>query len=306
MSGVITTGSLPKLLWPGLNRIWGMTYEQWDAGAEWRQIFDTQKSDKNYEEDVGLTGFGLAPVKNEGDSIAFDTMKQGYVSRYQNVTYALGFIITQEEIEDCQYAQVAAQRTKGLAFSMNQTRENVAANILNRAFNAGYPGGDGVSLVNALHPIENGSFSNTLTNAADLSEAALEQAAIDIAGFVDNRGNRIKIMPNKLVIPRQLAFEATRLLKNSQWRPETANRDINAMFVLNTFPGGIIVNHYLTDPDAWFILTNCPGGLKCMDRIATEFADDNDFDTTNMKYRARARYSYGWNDPRGIFGSPGA
>lgn len=306
MSGVITTGSFPKLLWPGLNKIWGMTYQEWENGAEWKQIFEIAKSDKNYEEDVGVTGLAMAPIKNEGDSVQYDTMKQGFVSRYQNITYALGFIISQEEIEDCQYAQMGAQRTRSLAFSMHQTREHVAANILNRAFNSSYKGGDGVSLVNSLHPIENGTFSNTTAFPSDLSEAALEQAAIDIWGFVDPRGNRISILPNKLLVPRQLIFEATRILKNERWRPDTANRDINAMAVLNTFSGGLIANHYLIDPDAWFVLTNCPNGLRCFDRVATEFANDNDFDTTNMKYRARARYAYGWTDPRGLYGSAGA
>jgi len=306
MAGVITTGSLPKLLWPGLNKLWGLTYEEWANGAEWKQIFEVTPSDKNYEQDVGLTGFGLAPSKTEGDSISYDTMKQGFVTTYTNVTYALGFIVSQEEIEDCKYAQVSAQRTKALAFSMHQTEENVAANVLNRAFaGSGYLGGDGVTMIASNHSIENGTFSNTLAIAADLSEAALENAAIDIAGFVDNRGNRIKILPDKLIIPRQLMFEANRLLKNEN-RPETANRDINALYLLNTLPGGITVNHYLTDTDAWFILTNCPDGLKKMDRVATSFANDNDFDTTNMKFRARARYVFGWTDPRGIYGSPGA
>jgi hypothetical protein len=306
MAGVITTGSLPKLLWPGLNKIWGLTYEEWENGSEWKKIFPITQSDKNYEEDVGITGFGLAPSKSEGDSIYFDTHKQAFVTRYQNVTYALGYIITQEEIEDCQYAQYGAQRTRNLAFSMHQTRENVAANVLNRAFNASYTGGDGVSLLNSAHPLESGTFSNVPSFAVDLSEASLEQAAIDIEGFVDNRGNRIAIQPSKLIIPRQLQFEATRILKNAKNRPETANRDINAMYMMDTYPEGIVVNHYFTDPDAWFVQTNCPDGLKCFDRVKTDFADDNDFDTTNMKYRARARYSYGWTDPRGLYGSEGA
>lgn len=305
MAGVITTGSNPKLLWPGLNKIWGLTYEEWNKGAEWRQLFEVQKSDKNYEEDVGMTGLGLAPIKNEGDSVSYDTMKQAFVTRYQNVTYALGFIITQEEIEDCQYAQVAAQRTRNLAFALNQTDETVAANVFNRAFNASYTGGDGKAMLVNDHPLENGTFSNILTNAADLSEASVEQGLIDVAGFVDNRGNKISMKGEKLAIPRQLMFEAERILKNPQ-RPDTANRDISAMYQMKVLPGGIVVNHYLTDADAWFIKTNCPEGTKKMDRIPAEFADDNDFDTTNMKYRCRARYSYGWTDPRGWFGSPGA
>ena len=204
MAGIVTRGSFPKLLWPGLNKIWGLTYENWDKGAEWRSIFTINTSDKAYEEDVGTTGLGLVPIKNEGDAIEYDTLKQAFVSRYTNITYALGFIVTQEELEDCQYPQEAARRTRNLAFVFYQTQENVGANILNRAFNASYPGGDNVSLLNTTHPIENGTFSNTLSAAADLSEAALEQAAIDIAGFVDNKGNRIATMPDRLIIPRQL------------------------------------------------------------------------------------------------------
>ena len=305
MSGVITTGSLPKLLWPGLNKIWGMSYVEWDNGAQWKKIFDINKSNKNYEQDVAMTSLGLAPAKTEGDAVSYDTMKQGFVTTYTNVTYALGFIITQEEIEDNQYAYFGAQKTRALAFSMHQTRENNGANILNRGFSSSYVGGDGVSLFNLNHPIENGVISNTLAIAADLSESSLEQAAIDIAGFVDNRGNRISVMPQTLIIPRQLMFESTRLLKNEN-RPETANRDINAMYLMNTLPGGIVVNQYLTDPDAWFIKTNCPEGVKYFDRIPVGFASDNEFDTTNMKFRARGRWVFGWTDPRGIYGSPGA
>lgn len=306
MSGVITTGAFPKLLWPGINKIWGLTYVEWEKGAEWKRIFPVTKSTKNYEEDIGLTGLDLAPIKPEGEAIHYSTMKQAFVTKYQNMTYALGYIITQEEIEDNQYAQIAAQRTRNLAFVMHQTRENVAASVFNRGYDSFYAGGDGQPLFSTSHPIENGTFANTLQIAADLSEASLEQAAKDIENFVDNKGHKIALMPNILYIPSELRFDATRILKNDRWRPDTANRDINALYVNDTFPGGMVISHYLSDPDGWIIITNCQDGVKCMDRVPTELADDNDFDTTNMKYRARARYSYRWTDPRGAYGSPGA
>jgi hypothetical protein len=302
MAGVITTGSLPKLLWPGINKTWGNTYTAWANGAEWKELFEVTASHKNYEEDVGVTMFGLAPAKAEGDAISYDSMKQSFVTRYTNVTYALGFIVSLEEEEDNLYPEVATRRTKALAFSMHQTEENVAANIFNRAFSGSYLFGDGQPMISASHPTEVGTYSNQLAIAADLSEAAIEQAAIDIAGFVDSRGNRISILPKKLIIPRQLMFEATRLLKNEN-KPETANRDINALYLMNTLPQGTVVNHYFTDPNAWFIITNCPEGLKKMDRVSTSFAEDNDFDTTNHKYRARSRYTFGVTDTRCIYGS---
>ena len=305
MSGIETRNSFPKLLWPGVNAIWGETYVLWDKGAEWRNIYSVNSSDKEYEEDVSVTPYGNVPIKNESDAITYDTRKQAYISRYTNVTRALGYIVSEEELEDGQYPQVIAARTRNLAQSFYRTQEIVGANVLNRAFNASYPGGDTVSLINASHPIEGGIMSNTLTNPADLSEASLEQAAIDIAGFVNNRGDIIAAMPNRLITPRQLQYEAQRILKNPN-RPETADRDINALYQLNTFPGGAHLNHYLSDPDAWFIITDCMDGMKYFERQSTSFADDNDFDTTNLKYRGRCRYSYGWSDFRAAFGSPGA
>jgi len=303
MAGVITTGSTPKLLWPGLNSMWGLAYNE--HVPQWKEIFPTFKSDKAYEEDVGLTGMGLAPVKPEGDSLVYDTMKQSFVSRYTNIAYSLGYIITREEIADNLYGQFGGQRARNVAFSMNQSKENVAANILNRAFNASYTGGDGVSLINSSHPTEGGTLSNTLTTAADLSEASLEQALIDIKDFRDNRNNHISYMGESLVVPHQLEFEATRILKNPE-RPGTADRDISAMYKMGSLPGGIKVNVYLTDSDAWFILTSCPDGLKHFSREAPRFEADNDFDTKNAKFSGYERYSFGWTDWRGIYGSPGA
>ena len=303
MAGVITTGSTPKLLWPGLNAIWGMEYNEYPP--EWKQLFEMNYSDKNYEEDVALTGMGLAPVKSEGESLQYDTMKQSYVSRYSNVAYSIGFVITREEIEDNLYAQFGAQRSRNVAYSMHQTKENVGANIFNRAFSGSYLGGDGVSMINSTHPVEGGSFSNTLTVAADLSEASLEQALIDISNFRDNRNNRIQVKGRCLAVPPSLMFEAQRILKNPE-RPGTADRDINAMYSMGLLPDGFKTNHFFSDSDAWFILTDCPNGLKYFERAAPRFESDNDFTTKNALFSGYERYSFGWTDPRGIFGSPGA
>lgn len=302
MAGTITTGSTPKLLWPGLDEIWGMAYRE--KIAQWKECFEINYSEKNYEEDVGLTGMGLAPVKIESEALQYDTMKQTFVTRYFNVAYAIGFIITREEIEDNLYAQFGEQRARNVAFSMHQTKENIAANIFNRAFNASFPGGDGVSMVNASHPTEGGILANTLTVAADLSEAAIEQALIDIDQFRDNRNNHIDIKAAKLLIPSALRWDAYRILRNPE-RPQTANRDINAMYSAGALPGGIIVNNYLTDTDAWFILTDCPSSLKYFERSSPRFEQDNDFSTKNALFSGYERYSFGWTDWRGVYGSPG-
>lgn len=302
-STVITTGSNPKLLWPGLREIWGLTYDEY--APDWAPLFDHTVSNKNYEEDVGLTGMGLARVKAEGDAVTYDSQKQSFVSRYINVAYSAGYIITREEMEDNQYPEVGPQRTKNVAFSMHQTKENVGANIFNRAFNSLYPGGDGVSLVSDSHPTEGGLLSNTLPIAADLSEASIEQALIDISLFRDNRNNLVKIMGEALVIPPVLMFEATRILKNPQ-RPGTAERDISAMYMMGVLPRGIYVNHFFEDQKAWFILTNCPVGLKYQERSAPRLEDDNDFDTKNLKVSGYERYAFGWSDWRRVYGSPGA
>lgn len=304
MSGVITSSSFAKLLWPGLNSIYGKAYN--DYPTEWDKLFEKNTSDRAYEEDLGLSSFGLASVKNEGAPITYDTERQGFTSRYNHVVYALGFIITREIYEDDQYGKVGAQKAKALARSMRQTKEIVGANVYNRAFSgSGYLGGDGKTLIATDHPnVAGGTFSNQIATAADISEAALEQAVIDIAGFRDDRGLLIAAKPEKLVIPYQLQFEAKRIL-GADGRVGTDLNDPNVIKDMGIF-SNVVTNHYLTDPDAWFILTNVKDGLKYFERRGDAFEMDNDFDTENAKFKATARYSFGWSDPRAIYGSQGA
>lgn len=300
---VITSSSFAKLLWPGLNSIYGKEYA--DYPVEWEALFEKNTSDRAYEEDLGLSSFGLASVKNEGAPITFDSERQGFTSRYNHVVYALGFIITREIYEDDQYGKVGAQKAKALARSMRQTKEIVAANIYNRAFDSTYTGGDGKELLSNAHPnVAGGTFSNVIGTAADLSEAALEQAVIDIAGFRDDRGLLIAAKPQQLVIPYQLQFEAARIL-GSDGRVGTDLNDPNVLKQKGLFTN-VTTNHYLTDSDAWFIRTNIKDGLKYFERRGDQFEMDNDFDTENAKYKATARYSFGWSDPRAIYGSAGA
>lgn len=304
MSGVITSSSFAKLLWPGLNSIYGKEYS--DYPVEWDKLFEKNTSDRAYEEDLGLSSFGLASVKNEGAPITYDSERQGFTSRYNHVVYALGFIITREIYEDDQYGKVGAQKAKALARSMRQTKEIVGANIYNRAFSgSGFLGGDGKTLIASDHPnVAGGTFSNQIGTAADISEAALEQAVIDIAGFRDDRGLLIAAKPEKLVIPYQLQFEVKRIL-GADGRVGTDLNDPNVLKDMGIF-SNVITNHYLTDPDAWFILTNVKDGLKYFERRGDQFEMDNDFDTENAKFKATARYSFGWSDPRAIYGSAGA
>jgi len=300
---VITSSSFAKLLWPGLNSIYGKEYA--DYPVEWDKLFEKNSSDRAYEEDLGLSSFGLASVKSEGAPIAYDSERQGFTSRYNHVVYALGFMITREIYEDDQYGKVGAQKAKALARSMRQTKEIVGANVYNRAFSGSYVGGDGVALISASHPnVAGGVFSNQIGTAADLSEAALEQAVIDIAGFRDDRGLLIAAKPEKLVIPYQLQFEAKRIL-GSDGRVGTDLNDPNVLKDMGIF-SNVITNHYLTDADAWFILTSVKDGLKYFERRGDQFEMDNDFDTENAKFKATARYSFGWTDPRAIYGSAGA
>ena len=300
---VITSSSFAKLLWPGLNSIYGKEYA--DYPVEWDKLFEKNSSDRAYEEDLGLSSFGLASVKSEGAPIAYDSERQGFTSRYNHVVYALGFMITREIYEDDQYGKVGAQKAKALARSMRQTKEIVGANVYNRAFSGSYVGGDGVALISASHPnVAGGVFSNQIGTAADLSEAALEQAVIDIAGFRDDRGLLIAAKPEKLVIPYQLQFEAKRIL-GSDGRVGTDLNDPNVLKDMGIF-SNVITNHYLTDADAWFILTSVKDGLKYFERRGDQFEMDNDFDTENAKFKATARYSFGWSDPRAIYGSAGA
>ena len=305
--GVITTNNFAKDLIPGVKTWFGQKYKEYPI--EYLDIFEKMNSTRAFEEEVGVTGFGLAAIKNEGTGIAYDEQEQGFVSRYTHVTYGLGFIITREMYEDGIAVTVALRRANSLAFSIRQTKEIVGANILNRAFTAAYTMGsnsDGKELCATDHPNKaGGTWRNELSTAADLSESALEQACIDIAGFTTDKGLTIAIRPKALIIPQALEFDAYRILE-SIGQSGTANNDINALRSMGKFSQGIMVNHYLTDTDAWFIKTDCPDGLKYMERRADSFGTENDFDTENAKFKATFRGSFGWSDPRGIFGSPGA
>jgi len=304
MTMPITTGSIAKALWPGINAWYGESYDEYPV--EHDKLFEKETSKRNYEEDVMITSFGYAIQKPEGTPISYDTQRQGFVTRYTHIVYGLGFIITREMIEDDLYDVVAKKRSKGLAFSMRQTKEIVGANVYNRAFNSAYTFGDGTSLINASHPnVVGGTWSNTLAVAQDLSEAALEQAVIQIAAFQNDRGLIIQAVPKSLIIPWNLEFEAHRILKATK-RVGTDNNDPNALADLGKFQDGVHLNHFLTDPDAWFIRTNVPDGMKYFERRPDEFTEDNDFDTENAKYKATGRYSFGCTDVRGIFGSAGA
>lgn len=300
---IINSGSFAKALWPGVNAWYGKAYNEYSV--EYTKLFDSFKSTKAFEEDVGVSSFGLAVQKSEGSPISYDTERQAFITRYQHVTYALGFIITREIMDDDQYSVVGQRKAQGLAFSMRQTKEIIAANVYNRYATAGYTGGDGVTLLSSSHPnLAGGVWSNQMTTASDLSEAALEQAVIDIASFTNDRGLLIAVRPKSLIIPRQLMFEAKRIL-GSDGRVGTDNNDVNAIKNMGLIPE-TVVNHYLTDTDAWFIRTDVPHGMKYFERRADGFDMDNDFDTENAKYKASARYSFGWTDPRGVYGSAGA
>ena len=300
---IINSGSFAKALWPGVNAWYGKAYSEYPV--EYTKLFETFKSSRAFEEDVGVSSFGLAVVKPEGSPISYDSERQAFITRYSHVVYALGFMITREIMDDDLYDVVGQRKAQGLAFSMRQTKEVVAANVYNRAFNSSYTGGDGKELCATNHPLfAGGTWSNELSTAADLSEAALEQAHIDIAGFTNDRGLLISVRPKSLIIPRQLMFEAKRITAPTG-RPGTDTNDVNAMKAMGLVPE-VVVNHYLTDADAWFLRTDVPHGMKHFERRADSFDMDNDFDTENAKFKATARYSFGWTDPRGLFGSPGA
>lgn len=301
---VIGTGSLSRSLMPGVNSWVGHEYKA--SEQQYKELFDLGSSEKNYEVDVTLSQTGLLVVKPEGQSIQYDDFAQGFVKTYTHLVYGSGFIITREEIEDNQYAELASARAKLLGRSAKETKENVHANVLNRAFNSSYTGADGLELCSTAHLLEKGgTYRNELTTAADLSEASIEQACIDIMDFRDGANKLIDCKPRKLVVPRALCFEAERILK-STLQNDTANNAVNALRSKGVLPEGYIVNYYLTDTDAWFILTDCPKGLRSLERRAMEVSNDTDFDSENMKFKVTERYSVGWTDPRGIFGSPGA
>jgi hypothetical protein len=299
----ISRAQLVKELEPGLNALFGLEYRNYaDEAAE---IFDTESSDRAFEEEVMLSGFGNAAVKPEGQGVSFDDAQETFTARYTNETIALAFAITEEAIEDNLYDRLASRYTKALARSMANTKQIKGAAVLNNGFNATYAGGDGVALFSTAHPTLAGTFSNTLATAADLNETSLEQSLIDIAAFTDERGLKIAARGTKLVVPSNLQFTSDRLL-NTQGRVGTADNDINAIKNMGMIPQGYTVNHYLTDTDAWFIKTDVPNGLKHFSRTPIKTTMEGDFDTGNVRYKARERYVFGFSDPRGVFGSPGA
>ena len=301
--GVINTASHPKTLWPGLHALWGQIFNE--HPVEYTELYEVETSDKAYEEDVQITGFGLAPVKAEGASMSFDSEVQGPVSRYNHIAYALGYIVTYEEQKDNLYEVVSQRRIKANAFSINQTVEITSALPYNRAFNASYTYADGVNLIATNHPFTTGgTFSNRLSPDADLSEAALEDIAVQIMGFTSDRGLFINVMPRSLIVPRQEWYNAHRILK-SVLQSGTANNDINALKATNAFPEGIKLNHYLTAAHAWYVRTNVMNGMQFFWRDKPEFTQDNDYDTKNLKASTYMRFSCGATDPRGIAGSNG-
>lgn len=303
MAGVITTGNHPKALWPGVKAWWGLQYSE--HGTEYTDLFSMDTSTQAFEEDVLTTGFGLAPVKDQSAGVSFDSHSQGYTTRYINVTYGLGYIVTSEEIDDNKYPAVSKGRARANAFSMRQTKENVAANVYNRAVTAGYTGGDGQVLLSTAHPTKAGDQSNTLSTAADISEAAIEDMVIQIMGALNDKGLKISLMPKSIHVHRSDFFEAHRIL-DSSLRASTGDNDANVLNAQNIIPGGIKVNHYFSDSDMWFIKTNCPDGMKGYQRRAISFTQDNDFNTDNAKAKSTERYVFGWTDWRGVYGSEGA
>ena len=305
---VITTASFAKALWPGVNKWYGDAYNEFSP--QWQELFEKNTSRRAWEEDVGISMFGLPVVKSEGAPITYDSSRQGYTSRYNHVVYALGFIVTREAVDDDLYDVVGKQKAKSLAFSMRQNKELVAANVYNRAFNTSYVGGDAATLVacagggSASHPnVAGGTWTNGPSAAVDLNEASLEQAAIDIRNFQNDRGLKMQAKPISAILPKELMFEAQRILK-TEGQVYSADNTLNAIKTMGIIPT-IVINDYLTDPDAWFIRTNVQDGLKYFERNGDEFKMDDDFDTENAKYKARSRFSFGWTDPRGIYGSPG-
>jgi len=302
--GIINTGTHPKALWPGVHAFWGQVYNE--HNRQYTDLFDVLNSTQAYEEDVQITGFGLAPVKAEGASISYDSEIQGPVARYTHIAYALGYKVTHEELKDNLYEQVSMRRAQANAFSINQTIENVAAAVYNDAFTGNvFLNADGLSLVNTGHlNTTGGTYSNALSPGADLSEASLEDIAIQIMGVQTDRGLLISILPESLHIPRQEWFNANRILK-SVLQSDSSNNNINVLKATNAFPKGIKLHHYLTSPHAWFVRTNCPNGMQMFWREQPEFDQYNDFDTKNAKAATYMRVSVGNPEPRGIFGSNG-
>jgi hypothetical protein len=301
----ITRSQLVKELEPGLNALFGLEYKRYENEHE--AIFSIETSDRAFEEEVMLTGFGSAPVKTEGAGMAYDTAQESFTARYTHETIAMAFALTEEAIEDNLYDRLSVRYTKALARSMSNTKQVKAASVLNNGFTGGsFAGGDGVALMSTAHPTAMGpDFSNRPAVAADLNETSLEQGIIDIAAFTDERGLKVALTARKLVVPKELQFTAERLMKTSL-RTATADNDINAIVSMGLIPEGYVVNHYLTDTDAFFLLTDAPNGLKMFNRSPVKTAFEGDFETGNVRYKARERYSFGFSDPRGIYGSPGA
>ena len=299
----IARSQLMKELLPGLNSLFGLEYKQ--HPEEWRYCFEVENSDRSFEEEVKLSGFGLAPVKDEGSAITYDDAQEAYTARYTHNTIAMGFSLTEEAVEDNLYASLSARYTKALARAFQHTKEVKGAAVFNEAF-TGQVGGDGKSLCATDHPLVNGGTNgNEPGSAADLNETSLEAAIIAIGKWTDERGLKIAARPEKLILPSDLQFEAERIMK-SELRIGTANNDINAIASTSSIPGGYMINHFLTDSDAWFIKTSITGGLKHFSRVAMKTSMESDFETGNVRYKGRERYSFGYSDPLGLYGSPGA
>jgi len=301
----ITRSQLVKELEPGLNALFGLEYKRYENEHE--QIFSIETSDRAFEEEVMLTGFGSAPVKTEGAGVQYDTALESFTARYTHETVAMAFALTEEAVEDNLYDRLSGRYTKAMARSMSFTKQVKAASVLNNGFTGGnYAGGDGVALFSTAHPTAlSSNYANTPAVPADLNETSLEQALIDIAAFIDERGLKVALTGRKMIVPKELQFTAERLMK-STLRTGTADNDINAIKSMGMLPEGYSVNHYLTDVNAWFIITDAPNGLKMFERSPIKTAFEGDFDTGNVRYKARERYSFGWSDPRGAYGSPGA
>jgi hypothetical protein len=300
----ISRAQLLKELLPGLNALFGMEYQRY--GEEHKEIYESETSERSFEEETKLSGFGNAPVKGEGSAIAYDNAQEAWTARYNHETIALGFSLTEEAVEDNLYDTLSARYTKALARSMANTKQVKAANVLNNGWTAGYTGGDGKLLFATDHPLVNGGTnSNTQSTAADLNETSLENAVIQIAAWTDERGLLIAAKPRKLIIPPNLQFVATRLLETEQ-RVGTADNDINAIKSNGAIPEGYAINHFLTDTDGYFLTTDVPNGMKHFTRAPLTTSMDGDFDTGNVRYKARERYSFGWSDPLGMWGSQGA
>ena len=300
----ISRAQLLKELLPGLNALFGLQYKTYDQEHE--EIYETETSERSFEEETKLSGFSAAPVKNEGSAIAYDNAQEAWTARYNHETIALGFSLTEEAIEDNLYDSLSARYTKGLARAMAYTKQVKAAAVLNNGFSSAYPGGDGVSLFNSAHPlVSGGSNSNVPSTAADLNETSLENAVIQISLWTDERGLLIAAKPKKLIVPPALQFVATRLLE-TELRVGTTDNDVNALKNNGSIPGGYTINHFLTDSNGWYLTTDVPNGMKHFVRTPLSTGMDGDFDTGNVRYKARERYSFGWSDPLGMYASAGA